>query len=138
MISFRSKESRISGLYRLNKLYVNGKDSSIVYEEKYGINSQLSIGIEKSAHPYIYFWSICEEGELVPTCYNNGMWFLSEDKNSIELSIDIGDTFWPFNYKNKAGSFIKIKRLTKDELWLESYYNEKQYVLKYFKIKQYN
>ncbi len=138
LISFRSKVNRLTGKFEIDKFLVNNEDSTLLYNEYMGIYLEIDY-FENLTNTYLGFsdnnkslcsghWDIQKPKTTITTDYY--YWYIDTDSLNSSHKPPIA----PFESYNEW----TILKLTNKKLWLKTNYNNKEYILKYNKIENYN
>ncbi|MEP7265627.1 MAG: hypothetical protein ABI772_14070 [Bacteroidota bacterium] len=135
LISFRSKDKRLNGIWRLEHLYINNIDSITAVSSQY-CNGDLYIYYQSKQHNEGH-WETVVDYQNCKKCY--GYWGLSHNKKNIYIEHMISDscTF------RSVGPYLatdhdewEIRKLTMDQLWLSTVYKGQNCWIHFKSIKK--
>lgn len=125
MFALSKTEKRILGSYTIIGLKVDGVDSSLTGNSNFCSGTQISFssgGFENAK-------------KLNSNCgsFPNNSWFVTGDKKQVVITfsntVSVGELY-PIVINKDVTVTWNIQRLTKDNLWLKTNLNEREYYLK--------
>ncbi len=137
LISFRSKAQRITALWKVEEYYVDGIDSTQLYNDSCGC--YLDFAFSKPDYWKYFFWMYyCLKIDTTDKAgLPFGNWEIIDKKEILEILLDTSS----FRYKTGFGPFnesdlkFEIIKLTYNKLWLKTNHDNKKYIIKLNKIK---